>query len=292
MVSKENLSQTITLKDGRILGYAEVGNQGNQTLFWFHGGGSSRLEIQFIETIVNQHNIHVIAPDRPGIGLSSFQRNRVLLDWPSDVKELADHLGIDKFAIAGVSGGGPHVAACAYSIPERITGCGMISSTGSIDLKEAWKKYPRAFRTTFFLARSMSWVFKPIMRLQLRGMKSMDIFQKMTLRNSNLPEADRKLIVETDFFPKFYECGVEGMKQGTRGIIQEYKIFASSWGFNLQDLSSNIKIFVCAGDQDPNSLFVHPFTDMIPKATAKIFQNEGHLSAVINHGEEIISTVL
>ncbi|MFW9904125.1 MAG: hypothetical protein ACFFFH_07330 [Candidatus Thorarchaeota archaeon] len=104
----------------------------------------------------------------------------------------------------------------------------MISSTGSIDLKETWKKYPRAFRLTFFLARSLSWIFRPVMGLQLRSMKTMENYRKLTLKNRNLPAADRRLIEETVFFPKFFQCGVEGMKQGTRGIIHEYKLFAST----------------------------------------------------------------
>ncbi len=44
MISNGNLSQTLTLKDGRILGYAEVGTPGNQALFWFHGGGVRGLK--------------------------------------------------------------------------------------------------------------------------------------------------------------------------------------------------------------------------------------------------------
>ncbi|MFW9904124.1 MAG: alpha/beta fold hydrolase [Candidatus Thorarchaeota archaeon] len=105
----EKLSQTITLKDGRILGYAEVGNLGDSTVFWFHGGGSSRFEIKFLEELAHQHKLSIIAPDRPGIGLSSFKKDRTLLDWPADIKELAENLGIDKFAVAGVSGGGLYV---------------------------------------------------------------------------------------------------------------------------------------------------------------------------------------
>ncbi|MFX1507634.1 MAG: hypothetical protein ACFFDC_16230 [Promethearchaeota archaeon] len=43
MNSDKKLSQNITLKDGRILGYAEIGNLGDSVMFWFHGGGSSRF---------------------------------------------------------------------------------------------------------------------------------------------------------------------------------------------------------------------------------------------------------
>ena len=60
MISNTKLSQTITLKDGRRLGYAEVGNLGGEALFWFHGGGSSRFEIGFFEEIAEQCNIHVM----------------------------------------------------------------------------------------------------------------------------------------------------------------------------------------------------------------------------------------
>ena len=63
----------------------------------------------------------MITVDRPGHGLSDFQRSRTLLNWPDDVEELADALGFDRFAAAGISGGAPYVAACALKTRERLT---------------------------------------------------------------------------------------------------------------------------------------------------------------------------
>ena len=60
----------------------------------------------------------------------------------------------------------------------------------------------------------------------------------------------------------------------------------------MQEISSKVKVFVCAGDQDPNSIFVQPFADLIPNTITKSFENEGHLSVIINHAEEIMFTVL
>jgi pimeloyl-ACP methyl ester carboxylesterase len=68
-----------------------------------------------------QLGIRMIVVDRPGYGLSDFQEDRTYLDWPDDVSELADHLGIDRFAVLGWSSGGPYVAAVAHEIPERLT---------------------------------------------------------------------------------------------------------------------------------------------------------------------------
>ena len=80
MENGEKLSQSLELEDGRSLGYAEVGKPGTQVLFWFHGGGSSRFEIKFLEEIAIDRSIHVIAPDRPGMGLSSFQKERSITE--------------------------------------------------------------------------------------------------------------------------------------------------------------------------------------------------------------------
>jgi pimeloyl-ACP methyl ester carboxylesterase len=69
------------------------------------------------------------------MGLSDYKKDRTILDWPDDVVELADALGIDKFPIEGISGGGPYAAACAYKIPDRLTACGIISGLGPMDLE-------------------------------------------------------------------------------------------------------------------------------------------------------------
>ena len=97
MTNKTN--QTIQLKDRRNLGYARFGKPAGRPVFYFTGGNSSRLEGMWFEEAAQQHNIDLIVPDRPGFGLSDFQPGREFLDWPDDVAQLADSLGIDKFAV-------------------------------------------------------------------------------------------------------------------------------------------------------------------------------------------------
>lgn len=132
-MATDNTSKTIKLKDNRTLGYAEYGNKEDKPLFCFHGFPGSRLDWNYFDEkllVVEELNIRVIAPDRPGMGLSNFQRGRNILDWPDDVVELADALKLDRFAILGISGGGPYACACAYKIPERLTKTGIISGMG------------------------------------------------------------------------------------------------------------------------------------------------------------------
>ena len=118
MVESNKEDQVLQLKDGRKLGYAEYGDLSGKPMFHFHGHPGSRLEGKLFGEKPKEHGVHVISVDRPGIGLSDFLPKRTLLDWPDDIIELADHLGLSKFVVEGMSGGGPYAVACAYKIPE------------------------------------------------------------------------------------------------------------------------------------------------------------------------------
>src|SRR5947209_6959948 len=122
--------KTFQLHDGRALGYVEYGNQKGKTLFYFHGHPGSRLEARFLAKQAMQTGVRLIGVDRPGMGLSSYKTGRRFLDWPDDVIELADGLQIERFAVAGFSGGGPYALACAFKISHRLSACGIISGAG------------------------------------------------------------------------------------------------------------------------------------------------------------------
>ena len=118
--------QTVTLRDGRRLGFAQFGSKGAFPVFYFHGWPGSRLEAGFFEVAGTQ----MIGVDRPGYGMSDPQPNRKLADWPRDIEQLADHLRLDKFAVIGMSGGGPYAAACAYFLKDRLTKVAIIAGLG------------------------------------------------------------------------------------------------------------------------------------------------------------------
>ena len=62
-----------------------------------------------------------ITYDRPGYGGSDRFRGRRVVDCAADVSAIADSLGITRFAVNGVSWGGPHSLAVAARLPERVT---------------------------------------------------------------------------------------------------------------------------------------------------------------------------
>ncbi len=118
----------LRLRDGRALSYLEVGAPDGTPVIHCHGNPSSRLEVLLLAEQATSLKVRLIGLDRPGIGYSDPKPGYGLLDWPDDVAELADRLGLDRFAMSGLSGGGPFALACAYKMPERLTACGLIST--------------------------------------------------------------------------------------------------------------------------------------------------------------------
>ncbi|MEZ4679971.1 MAG: alpha/beta fold hydrolase [Caldilineaceae bacterium] len=126
-LAHNNQHQTIELSDGRMLGYAEYGDRQGLPVFHFHGGNSSRLEGQWLADAATSHHIRLLAPDRPGFGLSDPHPERTFLSWAVDVANVADALDIDRFAVMGLSGGAPHAAVVAHQLPQRVTAVALVS---------------------------------------------------------------------------------------------------------------------------------------------------------------------
>jgi pimeloyl-ACP methyl ester carboxylesterase len=108
------LSHIFRLPDGRDLAYAEYGPPSGKPVFYFHGAAGSRLEPAMLDDEdLEKAGVRLIACDRPGMGGSDFQPGRGFSHWPPDIVALADSLGLGKFGVFGVSGGGGYVSACA-----------------------------------------------------------------------------------------------------------------------------------------------------------------------------------
>jgi len=118
---------------------------------FFHGTPGSRVMAKFAAGRARELGVRLIAPERPGFGLSDFQANRRLLDWAEDVGELAEALNLERFAMAGVSGGGPYVAACAWKMASRVVSAGIIS--GLAPVVQVRQKLTRLQRLSAALVR-------------------------------------------------------------------------------------------------------------------------------------------
>jgi pimeloyl-ACP methyl ester carboxylesterase len=113
----------VVLGDGRTLHTYDAGIDDGTTglaVFWLHGTPSTGAPPEPLFAAAAERGIRWVSYDRPGYGGSTPHRGRDVASAAADVARIADALGIDRFAVMGASGGGPHALACAAVLPGRV----------------------------------------------------------------------------------------------------------------------------------------------------------------------------
>ncbi|MBI4570960.1 MAG: alpha/beta hydrolase [Chloroflexi bacterium] len=281
----------LALERGRRLAYEEYGDPQGTPLFFFHGWPGSRLEGELADPAAKKLDVRVIAADRPGYGLSDFVPRRTFLDWPADVLALAAALGFERFAVAGVSGGGPYVAACALRIPERLTGAGIIAGVGPFDVPDATVGMSQGNRFLFGLARRMPWLARPPMSLM--GFVARHFADRMmrTMIRS-MPEPDQAALARPEMLAMFKKDSVEAFRSGSRGAAWELVMYSRSWGFRLEEITMEVHLWQGELDKNVPPSMGRYQAGAIPNCRATFYAGEGHYSLPVNHLEEILGALV
>lgn len=112
--------RTITLPDGRTLGFDDVGDADGTPVLFVHGTPDSRRARHPDDAIAAQLGIRLVAVDRPGFGASTVDPAATLGSVADDLVALADALGIDRWRPFGWSAGSVYALAVAARHPDRV----------------------------------------------------------------------------------------------------------------------------------------------------------------------------
>ena len=278
---------TIRLRDGRQLGYAEWGEPEGAPLLFFHGWPGSRLEGRLGDEAAREIGVRLIAIDRPGAGLSDFQEGRRLVDWPDDVVEAAAALGLDRFAVLGISGGGPYAAACAWKLPNRVTGTAIVSSLAPLDVPGGVAGMGRQNRLVFQLVGSVPVLGRALMAAMARSVKRRP---DSILERGVAAAEDKALLRLPGVQAILAESLSEAFRSGSRGPAWEMGLYARSWGFPLEDITT--PVYVSHGEEDANAPvnMGRYLAATIPDCRAAFYPGEAHLH-FLNRLPEILEAL-
>jgi pimeloyl-ACP methyl ester carboxylesterase len=275
------------LRDGRRLQTFEVGKIDGPPIFHCHGNGSSRLEVLTVASVAEHLGIRLISLDRPGIGRSDAKAGYRLLDWPDDVEEVADQLGIEHFAVEGLSGGAPYALACAYKIPHRLTACGLISPATGPFIKQAGSF---ALRAEVWMLVHLPWLVRALFRLSMRlsGSDEASMEKKLVRAGARLGEADHQLLSNPEIREAFAQATAESFRQAADAGTQDGLVFSRPWGFQVEAITFE-NMFLWQGEQDRlmPAAAARLLAQTLPHCTTTFYPNEGHLSTFVNHAQDI-----
>ncbi len=282
---------TLTLRDGRTLSYLEVGAPDGKPLFHFHGHGSSRLEALVLAGAARRAGIRVFAFDRPGIGRSDPASGDRLLDWPEDVFDAAARLGIDRFAVQGMSAGGPYALACAHVFPERITACSLVSGMPPPEI--ARHSGPVARRLAWWIATLFpNYLRRRLKRFQPDGVPTMELVSAhIALVRRWLGGDDLPLMRDPAMFDLFVRTVTEAAAQGGAANRSEIERLARPWGFSIGDVSVPVLLWHGGQDRILPIGYARLMARALKACAATFYDEDGHFSVLVNHADALMAAL-
>ena len=278
-------SKTITLKSGRTLGYAEYGHPSGIPIIGFHGMPASRIMLKVFENAALASGARLIAPERPGYGLSQPSPAGTLLSYPDEVQELADALGLDRFTVMGVSGGGPYALACAYRLPGRLKVAGVVSGIGPLSLPGSRRDMIRNNRVMFTLG-----CYSP----------ALAAFLICRLIKSSLPSMEKHIRQGTspapDLSPEIFAILAADQRQaigtGGQGVALDMKTLWRPWGFQFEDIRTKVNLWHGEADNLAPAHLARYIAQRIPDCQAVYYPGESHTDPLIKHADEIMTQLV
>lgn len=276
---------------GRRLAYSQLGAPRGRPLLYCHGFPSSRKEALLIHRAAEATGWRIIAPDRPGYGDSDNLPGRALEDWPDDVLALIDRLGIGRFALIGVSGGGPYALACVSRIPERIRACALACPLGPLAVPELLADMAPPARMAFQLARST-----PLLaRLVFGGLtpRILGHWPRLVarLRDHGLPEADRVALADVQTWSILERTVADAMRRGAQGARRDLRLYTHDWNISWSSLSVPIDLWQGEADRTVPTSHARWYAARLPRCQARFLPDEGHYSLPLRHATSILASL-
>ncbi|HEX6312940.1 MAG TPA: alpha/beta hydrolase [Acidimicrobiia bacterium] len=278
-------SGAVELPDGRRLVFCEWGDAGGPPVVLLHGAPGSRLFHPDAAT-TTASGVRLVTFDRPGYGGSHRNEGRTLLDTAFDVVALADHLGLERFSVVGVSAGGAHALACAHAARDRLAHVAVASTPGPLDeVPGAWAALPQHVRPAAERARHDP---QGAARGVLRYMRPFVEDPGTFLGGGTRP--DRAVLSEPAVAGMLGADVTEAFRPGADGFADDMLALWRPWGFRIAALPPGVRIWHGAHDTRAEPDFRH-LAATLPGARPTIWPGEGHYGA-LRHWREILETCL
>jgi len=267
---------TVEVAADRYLGWAEFGHPDGDPVLWFHGTPGARTQIPpSVDEVALQYGFRIITVERPGTGRSSDHKYHRVVDFAADIEVLADELGLERFAVVGLSGGGPYTLAVAYAMPERVVCATLLGGLGPVRGPDAVLSYTRVLR---FMAPPLEVLRSPIGTLLNGVVRIAAPFADAAYGAyaTVLGLADRDTLREPEFRAMFLRDLLEAGE--LRAVAHDLALFSRHWGFNLDEVNVPVVCWQGLADHIVPPSHGHHQASRLPQGELRVRPGAGHFA--------------
>jgi pimeloyl-ACP methyl ester carboxylesterase len=244
-------------------------------MFVFHGSPGARLQVRVAHGPALARGIRIVAPDRPGQGLSTRRARREIADWPDDVRALADALGITRFAVVGISGGAPYAAACAWRLPGRVRRAGIISGV----LPGAGRNLATGLRQRapglLDMVLGRPWLTRALVGLGAVACRRL-AGRMFELARALAPAADQAVLQRPEIAGALIAGLREAFRNGGQGVADELLLLMRPWTVRLEEIHVPVRLWHGEDDDMVPATMGRQLAAAIPHCRAEFIPGGGH----------------
>ncbi|HEX9993669.1 MAG TPA: alpha/beta hydrolase [Acidimicrobiales bacterium] len=267
----------VRLDDGRALhAYDTVPEGGDDRLavFWHHGTPNTGAPPAPLVAAAERLGLRWVSYDRPAYGGSTPHPGRSVGSAAGDVAAVADALGIDRFAVMGHSGGGPHALACAALLGERVV---------AVVAASALAPYG-ADGLDWFDGMTASGV--AALQAALAGREAIERLAASGAEyDPEFTEAD--LAALRGEWAWMLEVVNAAMAGGPDGQIDDDLSYVRPWGFDVADVRCPVLLHHGARDRIAPVAHARWLAEHCPDAELRVFDDDGHVSVLTKSPEAL-----
>jgi pimeloyl-ACP methyl ester carboxylesterase len=275
------LSYQLKTSDGRMLATKSYGDPDGKPVFLLHGTPGSRLGPRPRGAVLHRLGIQLITFDRPGYGKSDRHEGRRVADAAADVLTIADAYGLDKFAVVGRSGGGPHALACAALIPDRLTKAAVLVGLAprGADGLDWYDGMTQSNASEHTVAAKGYEGLAAITEAAAEAVRANPASLLASLL-PEMPDSDRRVVADPGIRAQLLQTYAEALRTSADGWIDDVLAFHLPWGFDPATI--NLPVLLWHGAIDNLSPVSHAMwlAQRIASATVVVQAGAAHFSAL------------
>jgi pimeloyl-ACP methyl ester carboxylesterase len=266
---------TLVLPSRRTLSWAEYGDSTGRPLVALHGTPGSRRQVSGAHELAAAAGVRLIAPDRPGFGLSSPDPGLSFTSFAEDLGHLLDHLALGRVTIVAVSGGGGFGLAAAAGLPERVGRLVMICAMVPNAPKATLRGQHGRTRLMMSLAKHAPGLVEKLMsRASAAADPDGAKLEKALLQ---LCDADQAVLRDPQVRADSAADSAEAFRQGPRAAVRELALYRSPVQYRLTDITSPVSIVHGTADQAVPAAVARWLGAQLPHAEQVDVVEGGHL---------------
>lgn len=274
-------NREVITEDGRRLFVAASGAPNGTPVVLMHGTPGSRFGPRPRSSVLYRLGVRLISYDRPGYGESTRMRGRRVADAAADVRCIADALGVDRFAVVGRSGGGPHALACSALLPDRVTRTAVLVGLAPSDAEGLdWYDGMTEANVAEYSTADADQVALTEQLLELARRTADDPETFMEILREQMTAADRRVVSGLPIRRQLLDTYREALRCGPYGWVDDSLAFRSNWGFAFEDITGPVRLWHGAEDNFSPVNHSRWLAGRIPQAEVQVQLETAHFGAV------------